>query len=136
MNFFYRFNNFIRHSEIWLVLSIFLKYHSVKLPKIPWCFCQDIPGFGLASWIIRESIFTHSTEKSGEILSRFRLLRFCNIRGIYFLGFFHGIFHYSLDMTMDINGKYKKYHWYTSVYPPGFVLDFLANSSWIFVYIY
>ena len=58
-------------------------YHCVKLFKIPWYFCQDILGFGPVSWKILESIFPHSTEKSGEILSRFGLLIFWNIRGIY-----------------------------------------------------
>ena len=106
--------------------------HCVKLPKIPWYFCQDILGFRLVSCKIRKPIFPHSTEKSGEILSRFGLLISWNIQGIYILGFSHGIFQYSLDITMDIQSKYRKYHWYTSVYPP----DLLSNSSWIFVYIY
>ena len=85
---------------------------------------------------IRECIFPHSAERSGEILSRLGLLISWNIRGIYILGFSHGVFQYSLDVTMDIQAKYRKNHWYTSVYPPDFVLDFLSNSPWIFVYIY
>ena len=103
--------------------------HCVKLPKIPWYFCQDIPGFGPVSWKILEYIFPHSTEKSGEILSRFGLLISWNIRGIYILGFSYGISQYSLDITMDIQAKYRKYHRYTSVYPSDFILDFLSNSS-------
>ena len=79
----------------------------VKLPKIPWYFCQDILGFRLVSCKIQKPIFPHSTEKSGEILSRFGLLISWNIQGIYILGFSHGIFQYSLDITMDIQSKYR-----------------------------
>ena len=103
--------------------------HCVKLPKIPWYFCQDIPGFGPVSWKRLEYIFWHSTEKSGEILSRFGVLISWNIRGIYILGFSYGISQYSLDITMDIRAKYRKYHRYTSVYPSDFILDFQSNSS-------
>ena len=108
----------------------------MKLPKILWYFCQNIARFRLVSWKILESIFPHLTEKSGEILSRFRLLISWKTQGIYIFGFSHWISQYFLDITMDIQLKYGKYHWYTSEYPPDFVLGFLSNSSSIFVYIY
>ena len=108
----------------------------MKLPKILWYFCQNIARFKLVSWKILESIFPYFTEESGEILSRFRLLISWKTQGIYIFGFSHGISQYFLDITMDIQLKYGKYHWYTSEYPPDFVLGFLSNSSSIFVYIY
>ena len=110
----------------WMIFrSSYRKVHCVKLPKIPWYFCQDIPRFEQVSWKIREASLPGSTKKSIEILSRFGLLISGNIRGSYILGFSRGIFQYLLDIAIDIQAKYRKYHWYTSVYAPDFILDFL-----------